>query len=93
MNEQIEAILELYHQRINEERSKPRFEPPGGRDGGQDQRMRAVGPQTGRPIDLLAGSLKAPIILKIGTSFGYSGWLAEAARANGGRIISMEIHA
>lgn len=94
MNEQIEAVLDVYHQRIIEERSKPRVEAPGGRDGGQDQRMRAVGPQTGRFINLLAGSLKTPTILEIGTSFGYSGiWLAEAARASGGRVISMELHA
>lgn len=94
MNEQIEAVLDLYHQRISEERGKPRVEAPGGRDGGQDQRMRAIGPQTGRFINLLARSLKTPTILEIGTSFGYSGiWLAEAARASGGRVISMELHA
>lgn len=94
MNKRIEAVLELYHQRIKEERSKPRVEAPGGRDGGQDQRMRAVGPETGQLINVLARSLQTPTILEIGTSFGYSGiWLAEAARASGGRVITMELHA
>lgn len=56
--------------------------------------MRAVGPDTGRFLNTLARSLEAPTILELGTSFGYSGiWLAEAARATGGRLITMEFHA
>jgi predicted O-methyltransferase YrrM len=55
--------------------------------------MRAVGPETGQFINILARSLKAPTILELGTSFGYSGiWLADAARASGGRLITMELH-
>ncbi len=94
MDEKIEAVLKAYHELIREERSKPKEMPPGGRDGGQDRRLRAVGPETGRLLNILAKSLKAPTILELGTSFGYSGiWLAEAARASGGRLISMELHA
>ncbi|ASW08938.1 MULTISPECIES: DUF1442 domain-containing protein [unclassified Rhizobium] len=94
MDQKIEAVLEAYHELIREEQSKPREMPPGGRDGGQDRRLRAVGPETGRFINILAKSLKAPTILELGTSFGYSGiWLAEAARASGGKLISMELHA
>ncbi len=94
MDQKIEAVLEAYHELIREERSKPKEMPPGGRDGGQDRRLRAVGPETGRLLNILAKSLKAPTILELGTSFGYSGiWLAEAARASGGRLISMELHA
>jgi len=56
-------------------------------------RMRAVGPKTGELLNILARSLEAPRILEIGTSFGYSGiWLGEAARASGGRLITMEMH-
>ncbi len=94
MDQKIEAVLEAYHELIREEQSKPRDMPPGGRDGGQDRRLRAVGPETGRFINILAKSLKTPTILELGTSFGYSGiWLAEAARASGGKLISMELHA
>jgi len=43
--------------------------------------------------NILVRSLTAPTILELGTSFGYSGiWLAEAARATGGRVITMEVH-
>lgn len=93
LDDRVVAVLDAYHERIREERQGPREEPAGGRDGGQDQRMRAVGPETGRLLNILARSLKAPTILELGTSFGYSGiWLAEAARATGGRLITMELH-
>lgn len=93
MDDKINAVLDTYHAVIREEQASPRQEAPGGRDGGQDQRMRAVGPDTGQFLNILAGSLDRPIILEIGTSFGYSGiWLGEAARRSGGRLITMELH-
>jgi hypothetical protein len=55
--------------------------------------MRAVGPETGQLINIITKSLQAPSILELGTSFGYSGIrLAEAARATGGRLTTMELH-
>lgn len=93
MDDKLSAVFDLYHARMREERSQPRMEPPGGRDGGHDQRMRAIGPETGQLLNILARSLDKPTILELGTSFGYSGlWLAEAARAAGGRLITMELH-
>ncbi len=93
LDDKVLNVLGTYHQRIDQERATPRQEAPGGRDGGQDQRMRAVGPQTGRFLNILVRSLTAPTILELGTSFGYSGiWLAEAARATGGKLITMEVH-
>ncbi|KAA0699930.1 DUF1442 domain-containing protein [Neorhizobium sp. P12A] len=93
MDDQIKAVLDVYHEMIVEEESRSTEVPPGGRDGGQDRRMRAVGPETGQFINILAKSLGKPTILELGTSFGYSGiWLAEAARASSGRLITMELH-
>jgi predicted O-methyltransferase YrrM len=93
MDQNFLAVLDTYHEMIRQERAQPREMPEGGRDGGQDQRMRAVGPQTGQFINILARSLAAPTILELGTSFGYSGiWLAEAAQASGSRLITMELH-
>lgn len=89
MDTEIQDVLDIYHAMIETEHNSPRELPPGGRDGGQDQRLRAVRPETGQFINILARSLKAPTILELGTSFGYSGiWLAEAARASGGRLIT-----
>ncbi|MFT8719436.1 O-methyltransferase [Acetobacter sp.] len=93
MDDRITAVLDVYHARAQEERSGPREDPPGGRDGGHDQRMRAIGPDTGQLMNILVRSLPSPTILELGTSFGYSGiWLADAARATGGKLITMELH-
>ena len=60
----------------------------------RDKFLLAVGPSTGQLINLLVKGLKAKIILEVGTSYGYSTlWLAEAARATGGRVITLELQA
>ncbi len=93
MDSAIQSVLDEYHARIREEKRR-RQENPDIRDSaGNDQWMRAVGPETGRLLNILAKSLEAPTILELGTSFGYSGiWLAEAARETGGRLITVELH-
>ncbi len=48
LDEKVSAVLSAYHKLIRDERQRPREEAPGGRDGGQDRRMRAIGPDTGR---------------------------------------------
>lgn len=92
MNEKVTAVLDAYHARMREEDRRMREAPPtGGREDWRDQVLLAVGPDTGKLINILARSLKAPNILELGTSYGYSGiWLAEAAQATGGRLITME---
>ncbi|MGR3793965.1 O-methyltransferase [Vannielia sp. SX4] len=88
MTPDITEVLDLYHARREAERAAPAGELA------LDDRLLAVGPETGRLINILAKSIEAPVILEIGTSYGYSGiWLAEAARAAGGRLITMEISA
>lgn len=90
MDEKINAVLDAYHELIRKERESPRAVVAPGE---QDPRLRAVGPATGQFINILAKSLDAPTILELGTSYGYSGiWLAEAARARSGRLITMEFY-
>lgn len=90
MDDKVMAVLDAYHKLIRAEQRNPRETPPAG---GQDRRLLAVGPETGGLINILAKSLRAPTILELGTSYGYSGiWLAEAARATGGRLTTMELH-
>lgn len=96
MDEKVTAVLDAFHERMAEERRnrlerRGPFVPPAA--DGQDPNMYPVGPRTGRLLNILAGSLEAPTILEIGTSYGYSAiWLAEAARSSGGRVITMEMH-
>jgi predicted O-methyltransferase YrrM len=93
MEDKITVVLEAYHERMRQEEKARRDGPPaGGIDDWLDRMLLAVGPDTGRLINILARSLKAPNILELGTSYGYSGiWLAEAARASGGRLTTMEL--
>jgi predicted O-methyltransferase YrrM len=93
MDNKIQAVLNAYHERISEEKISREKHPEIRDNQSRDQLMRAVGPETGQLLNILAKSLKAPTILELGTSFGYSGiWLAEAARHTGGKLITMEMY-
>jgi len=90
MDDPVNRVLEKYHARIRNEQSRPFNGPPSQED--LDSRLLAVGPETGQLLNILVRSLVTPTVLELGTSYGYSGiWLAEAARATGGRVISMEL--
>ncbi len=53
--------------------------------------MLAIGPDSGRLLNLLVKHGRCTRILELGTSVGYSAlWLAEAARATGGRVVSLD---
>ena len=59
-----------------------------------DEMLLPVGRATGMLINLLAKEARARRILEVGSSFGYSTtWLAEAARASAGKLISLELKA
>jgi predicted O-methyltransferase YrrM len=93
MDDKVAAVLEFYHKRMREESEQRHEGPPPGEGGNwRDHVLLAVGPDTGQLINILARSLRAPHILEVGTSYGYSGiWLAEAARKAGGRVTTMEL--
>jgi predicted O-methyltransferase YrrM len=92
MDDKVKAVLKSYHARMRDEEKIMRAPLATGTGDWRDRVLLAVGPDTGRLINILARSLKAPTILELGTSYGYSGiWLAEAARATGGRLITMEL--
>ena len=58
------------------------------------QRLRNVEPETAELLGVLVRALAARRVLEIGTSNGYSTiWLADAAEAIGGTVVSLEIEA
>lgn len=58
----------------------------------RDEFLIPVGPEAGTVLNLLIRSLERPRILELGTSYGYSTvYLAEAARAAGGHITTLEL--
>jgi predicted O-methyltransferase YrrM len=91
MDAAIAAVLMQYEQRGAEEHKlqlKGTMEEWLER---RDEFLIAVGPATGQLLNILAKSVKARTILELGTSYGYSTvWLAEAARATGGKLITLE---
>src|SRR5262245_29117000 len=90
MDEKVRAVLDAYHARLGDEGRRMREGTLSLAD--RDELLLAVGPDTGRLLNILAKSLSKPNILELGTSYGYSGiWLADAARATGGRVITMEL--
>jgi predicted O-methyltransferase YrrM len=57
-------------------------------------RLRNVEPETAELLGVLVRALGARRVLEIGTSNGYSTiWLADAAQATGGAVVSLEIEA
>ena len=59
----------------------------------RDEFLLSVGPATGQLINLLVKEAGSKTIVEVGSSYGYSTViLAEAARATGGKVISLEIH-
>jgi predicted O-methyltransferase YrrM len=92
MDSRIERILGEYearHEREREVWSRLSDEEIGKR---LDEFLFCVGPRTGALLNLLIREAGARTILELGTAYGYSTlWLAEAARVNGGRVISVEL--
>jgi predicted O-methyltransferase YrrM len=88
-------VLDEYHVRMESERPRIRRASEDGTLGAtRDEFLLPVGPASGRLMNILIRSLKAPTILELGTSYGYSTiWLADAARASGGRVVTMELSA
>ncbi len=94
MDAAIETVLREYHQRSDAEMKRMRELPPAEALKNIDELLLAVGPATGNLMNILIKESKARNILEIGTSHGYSTvWLAEAARATFGKVITLDVHA
>jgi predicted O-methyltransferase YrrM len=90
MDERVSAVLAEYHQRIESESAL--VASGWAADERRDKLLLPVGPETGRLMNLLVKAARARDIVEVGTSYGYSTvWLAEAARATGGRVITLDL--
>lgn len=94
MDQTIETVLREYDQRAEAEMKRMREMPPADMMKHIDEFLLPVGPATGQLMNILIKEQQAQTILEIGTSHGYSTvWLAEAARATGGKVITLDVHA
>lgn len=90
LDAKIEAVLAEYDARSAAERQL--HEAGWDADQRRDRLLLRVGPDTGRLMNILIKGAGARRILEIGTSYGYSTvWLAEAARATGGRVVTVDL--
>ncbi len=86
----IERVLADFERRAEEEQR--RTFAPGAPGTNLDDLLLSVGREAGILLYLLASGGKARRILELGTSYGYSTvWLAAAARATGGKVLSLEL--
>lgn len=96
MEQAVLAVLDAYHGHVDSASAEGRAARPQRKPQPQLQVSRrgySTEQETGRLINILARSQRAPKILELGTSFGYSTiWLADAARAAGGRLTTIELH-
>jgi predicted O-methyltransferase YrrM len=86
----IERVLADFERRAEEEQR--RTLTPGAPGTNLDDLLLSVGREAGILLYLLANGARAKRILELGTSYGYSTvWLAAAARATGGKVVSLEL--
>jgi predicted O-methyltransferase YrrM len=91
MDHAVVTVLHEYEKRSEDENKITRDMSNDDWARNRDQFLLCVGPATGQLLNLLATQAKAKTILEIGTSYGYSTtWLAEAARTNGGKVITLD---
>ena len=94
MDNAIENVLREYEKRSAAEMTRMQQLQPADMMQHIDEFLLPVGPATGQLMNILIKETKAKTILEIGTSYGYSTvWLAEAARATGGKVVTLDVHA
>jgi len=88
------AVLEEYEARAEQEDKLWRTMSAAEATQRRDELLLPVGRAAGSLLNLLIRESGAKRILEVGSSYGYSThWLADAARAVGGRVTSLEMHA
>jgi predicted O-methyltransferase YrrM len=92
MDQGVLAVIADYEARATREEEIWSSLTPEEQNQRRDEMLLPVGRATGTLLNLLAKEGEARRILEVGSSYGYSTtWLAEAARAVGGRVISLEL--
>lgn len=88
---EIETVLAEYESRQADEDRVVSALPPADVERRRDDLLVGVGRPTGLFLNLVARECNARSMLELGTSAGYSTiWLADAARATGGRVLTVD---
>lgn len=91
MDEAVEIVLAEYDQRGVEEFKLRDHMSEDEWMSHRDDFLISIGRHTGQLLNIVIKGAKARNILEIGTSYGHSTvWLAEAARATGGKVVTID---
>ena len=94
MDQAVSAVLADYEARAEREREIWSTLSPDESLRRRDEMLLPVGRPAAMLMSLLIKEAEARRILEVGSSYGYSTtWLAEAARAVGGKVTSLELQA
>ena len=94
MDRRVKAVLAEYDRRSAREAALMNALPLEEVMRRVDEFLISIGPDTGTLLNILIKAARAQTILELGTSYGHSTiFLAEAARASGGRVISLDVSA
>lgn len=92
MDKAVTNVLAEYERRAQQESPLMQSLSEGELISRIDEFLISVGPDTGKLMHMLAISSNAQRMIEVGTSYGYSTvWLADAARATGGKVHSFEL--
>jgi predicted O-methyltransferase YrrM len=93
MDPKVEAVKQEYQARADREVGiGARLQAVNSR-ANIDDLLLPIGPATATILSTLIQECESRSILEVGTSYGYSTvWLAEAARATGGIVTTLELH-
>jgi predicted O-methyltransferase YrrM len=94
VDKNLQAVLAEYEQRAADEAKLVKTFTAADFAARRDDLLICVGPETGQLMNILARGAKAKHLVELGASYGYSAhWLADAARATGGKLTSLELSA
>jgi predicted O-methyltransferase YrrM len=92
MDQTMQAVLAEYERRSQDEMQLMRSLTREQFMARVDDFLICVGPEVGQLLNLLIVGAGAKTIVELGASYGYSTlWLADAARATGGKVHSLEL--
>jgi predicted O-methyltransferase YrrM len=94
MDDKVKAVLAQYDQRAAEELALMQDLSSEELSRRVDEFLISIGPDTGTLLNIIVRSMRARTILELGTSYGHSTvFLAEAARSNNGKVITIDVKA
>ncbi len=94
MDPALQTVLAEYERRSEREWQVMKSLPQEEIAARIDEFLISIGPDTAKLLHLIITAARAKVIVELGASYGYSTlWLADAARATGGRVHSLELSA